>query len=286
MGNLDSPSWKEPGQVLKFGSSGASVSGYAGESCHGGKKGFRLLYDLRIAQAEIAGLHFQRTQFLRIWHKRTVFFLCIGLAFTLTAGVAGTMLLARQWFRTTTADRIYSDIDRIPKNKVGLVLGCSPRVRDGSGNVFFWERVKAARDLFSRGKVDYLLVSGDNHKKTYDEPTEMKQALIKLGVPEDRIYCDYAGFRTLDSIVRAKKVFQQDRLTVISQPFHNQRAVFIGLRKGIDIVGYNAQGPSRHASLPTVCREQLARVKTVLDLYLLTRGPKFLGPPVRIGDAS
>jgi SanA protein len=110
----------------------------------------------------------------------------------------------------------------------------------------------------------------------------MRRALLKLGVPANRVYCDYAGFRTLDSIVRAHRVFGQSSLTIVSQKFHNERAIFIALHKGIDAIGFNARGIVASESLVTQCREQLARVRTVLDVYLLDTPPKFLGDKIEI----
>jgi SanA protein len=128
---------------------------------------------------------------------------------------------------STARGRTYADLASIPKRDVGLVLGCSRFLPDGRRNRFFDNRIRAASDLYRAGKIDYLVVSGDNHIRGYDEPTDMKESLIEAGVPPERIYCDYAGFRTMDSIVRARKIFGQTAITVISQEFHNQRAIFI-----------------------------------------------------------
>ena len=124
-------------------------------------------------------------------------------------------------------DRTYSDMTAIPPRHVGLVLGCSKLLGDGRPNAFFNNRIQAAARLLLARKVDYLIVSGDNHVNGYDEPGDMKAALIEAGARPERIYCDYAGFRTLDSIVRVKEIFGQTSFTVVSQEFHNQRAIFI-----------------------------------------------------------
>jgi SanA protein len=134
------------------------------------------------------------------------------------------------------------------------------------------------------GKVDFLLVSGDNRTRRYNETRDMRRALIKLGVPPNRVVCDYAGFRTLDSIVRAEKVFGQASLTIVSQKFHNERAIFIAQHKGIDAIGFNAPGLVTPDSLVILFREQLARVKTILDVYVLDTPPKFLGEKISIGE--
>ena len=131
--------------------------------------------------------------------------------------------------------------------------------------------------------MEYLLVSGDNRKKDYDEATDMKESLIRAGIPANLIYCDFAGFRTLDSVVRAKEVFCQKQVTIISQEFHNQRAIFIAAHYGIDAIGFNADGVDAYNGFKTKCREQLARVRTLLDVYLFRTSPKFLGERIEIG---
>ena len=180
----------------------------------------------------------------------------------------------------------YSEVSSIPNRRVGIVLGCSRQLANGRKNLFFAYRVLSAAQLFKAHKVDYLIVSGDNHVVGYDEPTDMKEALINAGVPEERVYCDFAGFRTLDSIVRAKEIFGQSSITVISQKFHNQRAIYIAKRKGIDAIGFNAREVDSRNSFRTKLREHLARVKAVLDVNLLRTQPKFLGPRIVIGESS
>ena len=190
---------------------------------------------------------------------------------------------AQRWIEWDARNRVYASISDIPARRVGLVLGCAPPLYGGKSNLYFLYRMQAAHDLFSAGKIEYIIVSGDNHTMAYDESGAMKNALIQLGVPENRIICDFAGFSTLDSIVRSREIFRQSRITVISQKFHAQRAVFIARRKGIDAIGYCAQDLDTRASLRTRLREQLARVKTILDLYLINRQPRFLGEPIEIG---
>lgn len=203
--------------------------------------------------------------------------LAIGLGLTaiLTAGCT---------IRSTAKGRTYSDVSLIPHRKVGVILGCSQRLSDGRANLFFRYRITAAAQLFKARKVDYVIVSGDNHVAGYDESSDMKRALVAAGVPESRIYCDYAGFRTLDSMVRAKAVFGQTEVTVISQEFHNQRAIYIAGHQGLDAIGFNARQVDAYNSFSTQIREQFARVKTVLDVNLLRTRPRFLGPRIEIGE--
>jgi len=195
-------------------------------------------------------------------------------------------LLSRFAITKSAAGRTYTDVELIPHRPVGLVLGCSPCLTNGRENLYFRHRIQAATQLYRHHKVDFLLVSGDNHRLGYDEPSDMKQALILQGIPGDRIYCDYAGFRTLDSVVRARKVFGQTEITVISQDFQNKRSIFIGRHRGLDVIGFNAEDVTRARGLRTKLREELARVRAVLDVWVLRTGPKFLGPPIFIGKAS
>lgn len=124
-----------------------------------------------------------------------------------TLAAAASIPLASSLIDRASSGRVYADLNLVPHRRAGLVLGCAERLGGGYLNPYFTTRIQAAADLYRAGKVDYLIVSGDNHRKSYDEPTDMKCALLRAGVPENRIFCDYAGFRTLDSVVRAKAVF-------------------------------------------------------------------------------
>jgi len=177
---------------------------------------------------------------------------------------------------------IFSSVANIPHHRVGLVLGTSKMLRNGYPNLYFSYRIQAAAELYKSGKVDYLLVSGDNGNKNYNEPEDMQQSLIAMGIPAKRIYLDYAGFRTLDSVVRAKEIFGQEEFIVVSQPFHNQRAVFLARQKGIKAIAYNAHDVRGANSYKTRTREWLARVKVFVDLYI-GKEPHFLGKKIIIG---
>ena len=166
------------------------------------------------------------------------------------------------------------------------MLGCSKRLSNGQLNLYFRYRIEAAKQLFESGKIEYILVSGDNSRKNYDEPTEMKNELIREGIPEDRIVCDYAGFSTLDSVVRAKKVFSEKDLIVVSQGFHVRRAIYIGISHGMKITGFQATEVVGIHSVKTNLREYLARAKTVMDVKLFRRKPKFLGEIIVIGNEA
>jgi len=181
-----------------------------------------------------------------------------------------------------TQDRLYSSLEELPKNKVGVVPGTGQYLANGNLNRYFKYRIDAAVALYKAGKIEYILVSGDNGHKSYNEPRNMRNALIKKGVPPEKIYSDYAGFRTLDTVVRSYKVFGQQKFTFISQDFQNRRAIYIGLFRGINAVGYNARDVSLRYDLKTKVREMLARVKMMLDIHVINKQPKFLGDPVEI----
>lgn len=194
------------------------------------------------------------------------------------------------WIVNSTQSQLYTSTDSIPKRKVGLVLGASQKTVRGTTNLYFLYRIQAAYQLYKAGKINYLLLSGDNHIKGYDEPTDMRNALLALGVPDSCIILDYAGFRTLDSVVRCNEVFGEDSITIISQEFHNQRALFIANASGasassyINAIGFNAQEVNKNYSFRTRVREYFARVKCVLDIYVLHTSPHFLGEKIRIGN--
>ncbi len=196
---------------------------------------------------------------------------------------AAALLGYSEWTVSDARHYTYDDVDAVPYNRVALVLGTSKYLIGGSPNHYFKYRIKAAAELYNNGKVDYILVSGDNATVQYNEPRQMRRALIQAGIPASAIYSDYAGFRTLDSIVRAKEVFGQARFTVVSQAFHNERAIFIARHFGIEAIGFNALDPSAYQGIRTRVREVFARLMGLLDLYVLDKGPKFLGEPIVIG---
>lgn len=226
----------------------------------------------------------KRVPFGRIFPWQNKYFRILvksGIASGVFAVLA--IVLARVVVLHNSSPYVHDDVAALPTCKTGLVLGCSKFTPNGRLNLYFKYRIQKAAELYKAGKVQQLIVSGDNHKETYDEPTDMKNALVELGVPENRIYCDYAGFSTLDSVVRADKIFGQKELIVVSQDFHNQRAVFIGRTKGMKLYGLNAKSVYVTYSRLTLVREALARVKTLLDVSILQRKPRFLGEPVQVG---
>lgn len=196
--------------------------------------------------------------------------------------VAGVVvLLLNFWMLWSVNDKVYDNSEDIVYSDVALVLGTSRSINGVHENPYFTHRINAAVDLYLSGKVKHILVSGDNSSMRYNEPRDMRRALIERGVPDSCITMDFAGLRTLDSVVRSRKIFQQKRITIVSQEFHNYRALFIAQHYGIDAVAYNATMPSRGGYKVTM-REYLARPKALLDLYILGTQPKFLGDKIDI----
>ncbi len=181
--------------------------------------------------------------------------------------------------------RLFNDVSQLPLTKVGLVFGTTDRVRVGGGeNLYFRYRIDAAVRVWKAGKLKTLIVSGDNRSLYYNEPEKMKQALVERGIPSDRIVCDYAGLRTLDSVVRAKEIFGTDSILFISQRFQNERAIYLAEAHGIDAYGFNAQDVEAQAGLRTRCREVGARVKMWLDVNVLHTMPSYLGEKIEMPE--
>lgn len=201
---------------------------------------------------------------------RRIAIVCVLLA-ALAIGAANYFVI------TGSRERLYATAAELPANEVGLVLGTSPRLADGRVNLHFESRMDAAAELYRTGKVRHLLVSGASDG-TYDEPTAMKKALVVRGVPAAVITCDYAGFRTLDSVVRAHRIFGLSRMTIITQRFHNTRALAIARHEGIGAIGFCSPDVNLRDSFRAEAREVLARTWVVLDLYVWHRGPRLLGP--------
>lgn len=209
--------------------------------------------------------------------KKALLFLLPGLAI---AFIIAT-LIADLIVRNAARGSLYDKIEEVPPYKTGVVLGTVKSLKNGQPNLYFHNRIAAAVELYKNGKIRYIIVSGDNHRKGYNEPLDMRDELIRLGVPESAILLDYAGFRTLDSIIRAKEIFGQDGFIIISQQFHNERAFYIARKNGIRAIGYNAQDVSRRSGLKTRLREYLARDKLFFDLLFGVR-PKYGGSPIDI----
>ncbi len=207
------------------------------------------------------------------WIKRILFW---GIMISIIS-----IPLSNKIIKNSSRKHLYGSTAQIPYNKVGLLLGTSKYLSNKTINQYYQNRIDATISLFKAGKIDFVIVSGDNSRKEYDEPTTIKNDLIKGGIPAEKIILDYAGFRTLDSIIRCKKIFGQNSITIISQKFHNERALFIAKHKGIKAVGFNAKDVTKYYGFKTQIREKFARVKTVIDL-IFGKGPKFLGEPIEV----
>ncbi|MFC5455078.1 SanA/YdcF family protein [Prosthecobacter fluviatilis] len=205
----------------------------------------------------------------------------VWIAVLAVAGL-GFVFGCEGWVERSAEGRCFDAVEGVPSAPVAVALGTAERLPDGRANLFFLPRMEAAAMLFKAGKVKALIVSGDNGTQGYDEPTDMKRVLMQLGVPAEKVVCDYAGFRTLDSVVRAKEVFGQQRVIFVSQRFHNARAIYLARAFGIEAYGLDAKDVPVALSVKTFLREKLACVKAVLDVTVLGTKPKFLGEKVPV----
>ncbi|QLK60587.1 outer membrane permeability protein SanA [Enterobacteriaceae bacterium Kacie_13] len=203
------------------------------------------------------------------------------------AGVTGIVILMLavaigldQWISLRTQPYIYDEVQSLPHRQVGVVLGTSKYYRTGVINQYYLYRIQGAINAYNSGKVKYLLLSGDNAQQSYNEPSTMRRDLIAAGIPASDIVLDYAGFRTLDSIVRTRKVFDTNDFIIITQRFHCERALFIALHMGIQAQCFAVPSPKNMLSVRS--REIFARLGALTDLYLLKREPRFLGPLIPI----
>lgn len=217
-------------------------------------------------------LHF-RTLRGRVMAVRRVKRLVKGL---ITIGFAGAVVVlgCNWWVVRETRSQIYFDLEKLPANDVGLVLGTSKFVQSGKENLFFRYRMEAASRLWHEGKVKQLILSGNNDSEFYNEPSDMRKALLRLGVPDEVMLPDYAGFRTFDSVVRCKNHFGHNKITIISQNFHNARALYIGNYEGMTAVAFAAQDVPDGYSLKTLVREYMARPWAMLDVHWLRPEPE------------
>ncbi|CAD7808039.1 hypothetical protein CHRY9390_01758 [Chryseobacterium aquaeductus] len=201
----------------------------------------------------------------------------------LLLSVAGIIFIAWANYSIKRQSNAYvtNYLEEIPQTKTAILLGTSKTLSNGFPNAYFTNRIKAAADLYKSKRIQYIIVSGDNRRKDYNEPEDMQLALMEYGIPKDKIFLDFAGFRTLDSVVRAKEIFGQKKLIVISQKFHNERAVFLARQNGIDAFGYNAADVNKYAGLKTNLREYLAKTKVYWDLIFGVE-PKYGGEKILI----
>lgn len=195
---------------------------------------------------------------------------------------AASSVVIDMYISMFSAPYVHDDMNSLPDNKCGLLLGTSKYKVGGGINPYFSERLDAAAMLYHSGKIKNIIASGDNSELSYNEPRVMMSGLKERGVDAENIYLDYAGFRTLDSIVRAREIFGQESITVISQKFHNERAVYIGRIYGIDVTGFNAHDNEELTGIVVRLREVFARLKAFIDVKIIMEQPKFLGEKIII----
>lgn len=206
------------------------------------------------------------------WIKKVLKWALVALGLIVCA-----LLVSNIWVVKSTEDEVFTNSNDVPGATVALVLGTSNKLTNGLPNPFFNNRITTAATLYKEGKVTHFILSGDNRTIYYNEPFEMRKALLKWGVPDSVITLDYAGLRTLDSIVRCKEIFGQDKIIIITQPFHSYRALFISRYYNMDAVAIIAQEPIEEDAFKVYFREYFARTKAILDLYILKTAPRHLG---------
>ncbi|MFC4688504.1 vancomycin high temperature exclusion protein [Epilithonimonas pallida] len=184
------------------------------------------------------------------------------------------LILANFWVVALTSGRTYTKISKVPPRDCALVLGTSPKMRSGVANPYFTARMDAVGTLYHHGKIKKIIVSGEK-SENYDEPAAMKRFLVYTeGVPENIIIEDPKGFNTHKSILRCKNVYGQKNVIIVSQGFHNLRALFFARNNGMNALGYDAQDVSRNESFyRNHTREFFARVLAVF-YYVLGISPE------------
>ena len=195
-----------------------------------------------------------------LWSTCIILFVCIVV-----------MLICNQIVVNNAEGKVFSDIDSIKYNKVGLLLGTTPQARIGRiTNAFFTYRIDAAEELYKAGKIEKILISGDENSLDGVNETEcMRDSLMARGVPANAIILDGKGYRTIYSVININKVYGLKSFTIISQKFHNERAIYQAEHLGLDvenIQAYNAKDPKSRRAYLTTIREYFARVKMFMDL--------------------
>ena len=195
-----------------------------------------------------------------LWSTCIILFVCIVV-----------MLICNQIVVNNAEGKVFSDIDSVKYNKVGLLLGTTPQARIGRiTNAFFTYRIDAAEQLYKARKIEKILISGDENSLDGVNETEcMRDSLVARGILAKDIILDGKGYRTINSIINANKVYGLKRFTIISQKFHNERAIYQAEHLGLDvenIQAYNAKDPKSRRAYLTTIREYFARVKMFMDL--------------------
>ncbi|AET15852.1 protein SanA [Pasteurella multocida 36950] len=205
------------------------------------------------------------------YYKRAIRYILVALSSFIVL-----LVLIDQAIGFYVRKNIYTDINKLPYRPYGVVLGTSKYFEKNTLNLFYHNRLLAAHEVFSARKIDYLLLSGDNRTNQYNEPRNMFKDLRKMGIAAEFMYMDFAGFRTLDSVIRAQQVFKAHSFTIITQKFHCERALFIAKYHNIDAICFAADYPQGHYFVRF--REFFARILVILDI-LMEKEPYFLGEP-------
>lgn len=184
--------------------------------------------------------------------------------------IGGLLVLsANLWVINQTNGRTFYQVSKIPPRNTALVLGTSPKMKSGNANPYFIERMKATATLYHHGKIKKIIVSGEK-SPYYDEPQAMKNYLVNQeGVPENIIVQDPEGFNTRASILRCKEVFDENNVIIVSQGYHNLRALFFARNQNMNALGYDAQDVMKNESFyRNHSREILARVQATIYYFL------------------
>ncbi|RYD96646.1 MAG: hypothetical protein EOP54_13175 [Sphingobacteriales bacterium] len=203
-----------------------------------------------------------------------------------TAGIAGIVGVSTIWayVKSVSNADIYRDLETVPDKYVAIVFGAGIGPC-GTPSKYLKDRLDAGILLYKRGKVKRLLLSGDNGSNRYDELKVMKEYCAHAGVPVADIFVDYAGFDTYSTVYRAKDLFKVDEAIMVTQAYHLERAIFIGEKMGISCVGFAADKGIYYLAKKNELREQLAIVKSFVDVSR-NRKPKYHGGNIDIHGAS
>ena len=206
--------------------------------------------------------------------KKTVIKLCVWAIAIVAIVCLALMLTCNQIVVNNAKGKAFSDIENLAHSDYGLLLGTTPKARITKvTNYFFIYRIDAAEQLYKAGKIEKILISGDeNSLDGVNEPQCMRDSLVARGIPTNDIIMDGKGYRTINSVINANKIYGLKRFTIISQKFHNERAIYQVEHLGLNVENvqaYNAKNPNSKRALITYAREYLARVKMFWDLFTL-----------------
>ena len=218
----------------------------------------------------------RRARLLRPW---LVVAASIPLAVTISGLVAA--ICSGEWVRRNAASDEYTTFRTVPKRTAAIVPGASVRAT-GQPSAVLLDRLETARQLYLRGKVQRILVSGDNRTRYYNEPQAMRRWLVEHGIPDRHIYADYAGQRTFDTMARAARVFRVEDAIVCTQTFHLHRSVFLARRAGINAIGMVSDRRHYSRTFGDRVREYAARTLAFADTFVLRTEPRHLGPAIPI----